>query len=285
MPTVEELCLDSVATALSGKIDDPALLALSLQLPSETTLAQEMDIVDPDALFKARELVKRELAQRNAEQFTTLFHDNRQTGAYAITPEAIGRRSLQNVCLSYLMSLDPLPDEIQNLCYEQYRQASNMTDAIAALTNLVDLENTKREDALSDFYKKWHQDPLVLDKWFTLQALSKLDNTLDNVEQLTNNRSFSISNPNKVRSLVGAFCSGNHVRFHDSSGAGYRFLADKIDQLNTINPQIAARLVSPLINWRRYDARRQELMQRELDRILAIKNLSSDVYEIVSKSR
>ncbi len=285
IPTVEELFLDSVATALSGKIDDPALLALSLQLPSETTLAQEMDIVDPDALFKARELVKRELAQRNAEQFTTLFHDNRQTGAYAITPEAMGRRSLQNVCLSYLMSLDPLPDEIQNLCYEQYRQASNMTDAIAALTNLVDLENTKREAALSDFYKKWHQDPLVLDKWFTLQALSKLDNTLDNVEQLTNNRSFSISNPNKVRSLVGAFCSGNHVRFHDSSGAGYRFLADKIDQLNTINPQIAARLVSPLINWRRYDARRQELMQRELDRILAIKNLSSDVYEIVSKSR
>ena len=95
---------------------------------------------------------------------------------------------------------------------------------------------------------------MVLDKWFTLQAVSKLENTLDKVKLLTVNKSFSINNPNKVRSLIGAFCSGNHVRFHDRSGAGYRFLADKIDQLNTINPQIAARLVSPLINWRRYDA-------------------------------
>jgi aminopeptidase N len=125
----------------------------------------------------------------------------------------------------------------------------------------------------------------VLDKWFTLQAMSRLESTLDNIKQLVNNESFSISNPNKVRALVGAFCSGNHVRFHDGSGAGYQFLADKIEQLNTINPQIAARLVSPLINWRRYDTKRQELMQQELDRILAIKNLSSDVYEIVSKSR
>lgn len=285
IPTVEELFLRSVSSALSGKIDNPALLALALQLPSETTLAQEMDIVDPDALHGARELVKRELAQRNVQQFTAHFHGNRQAGTYSITPEAMGKRSLQNISLNYLMSLDPLPEEIQKLCYKQYRQASNMTDAIAALANLVSLDNTLRQDALDDFYAKWQQDPLVLDKWFTLQAMSKLESTLDNVKELTNNESFSISNPNKVRSLIGAFCSGNHVRFHDSNGAGYRFLADKIDQLNTINPQIAARLVSPLINWRRYDIKRQKLMQQELDRVLAIKNLSSDVYEIVSKSR
>ena len=284
-PTVEELFLDSVSRSLAGKIDDPALLALALQLPSETTLAQEMATVDPDALFIARELVKRELAHRNSRQLTALFNAHQQTGVYCITPAAMGRRSLKNICLSYLMALDPLPAEIQNLCYAQYRQASNMTDAIAALANLVNLDNSLREAALDDFYKKWHQDPLVLDKWFTLQAVSKLGNTLDNVKQLTANKSFSINNPNKVRSLIGAFCSGNHVRFHDKSGAGYRFLADQIDQLNAINPQIAARLVAPLINWRRYDAGRQELMQQELERILAINNLSSDVYEIVSKSR
>ncbi len=284
-PAVEELFLDSVSRSLAGTIDDPALLALALQLPSEATLAQEMDIVDPDALFMARELVKRELAQRNSQKLTDLFHDHRQAGGYSITPTAMGRRNLKNISLSYLMALDPLPEEIQNLCYEQYRQASNMTDAIAALANLVNLDNPMRQDAIEDFYNKWHQDPLVLDKWFTLQAVSKLENTLDNVKQLTTNRSFSINNPNKVRSLVGAFCSGNHARFHDRSGAGYRFLADKIDQLNTINPQIAARLVSPLINWRRYDTGRQQLMQQELDKILSIKNLSSDVYEIVSKSR
>ena len=145
-PAVEELFLDSVSRSLSGKIDDPALLALALQLPSETTLAQEMDIVDPDALFMARELVKRELAQRNSQQLTALFYDNRQTGVYSITPAAMGKRSLKNISLSYLMALDPLPEEIQNLCYEQYRQASNMTDTIAALANLVNLDNPVRED-------------------------------------------------------------------------------------------------------------------------------------------
>lgn len=284
-PSVEGLFLDSVSRALVGKIDDPALLALALQLPSETTLAQEMDIVDPDALHKAREIVKRELAQRNVQQFAALYYANRQTGTYAIDPEAMGRRSLQNISLNYLMSLDPLPEEMQNLCYNQYRQANNMTDTIAALSCLVNLDNSMRRDALDDFYAKWNQDPLVLDKWFTLQAMSKLQNTLDNMKQLIHNRSFSISNPNRVRALIGAFCTGNHVRFHDRSGAGYRFLTDRIEQLNAINPQVAARLVSPLINWKRYDARRQELMQQELDRILAIKNLSSNVYEIVSKSR
>lgn len=284
-PLIEELYLDAVSESLSGHIDDPALLALSLQLPSESTLAQEMDIVDPDALYIARLQVKREMANRNREQFAAIYHANREKGGYVITPEAIGERSLKNTSLSYLMSLDPLPEEIQHLCYEQYRQATNMTDTIAALANLVNLDSELREEALDDFSKKWINDPLVLDKWFTLQAMSTLENTLSNVEQLIKDKSFSMSNPNKVRSLIGVFCSVNHVRFHEKSGAGYRFLADRIIQLNSINPQIAARLVSPLINWRRYDPERQKWMQQELDRILAIKDLSSDVYEIASKSR
>ncbi len=141
-----------------------------------------------------------------------------------------------------------------------------------------------REDALADFYRKWRNDPLVLDKWFSLQALSVLENTLDKVIHLTDNPNFSISNPNKVRALVGVFCSGNHVRFHNINGSGYRFLADRIEELNAINPQIAARLLSPLISWRRYDSERQKLMQQELKRILEIENLSSGVYEIVTKS-
>jgi aminopeptidase N len=284
-PSIEELYLDAVSGSLKGRIEDPALLALSLQLPSETTLAQEMDIVDPDALYDARRLVKSELASRNKEQFIAIFHGNKESGTYDITPEAIGRRSLKNVSLSYLMALKPLTEEIQNLCYVQYKQATNMTDAIAALSNLVNVDSEIRIDALEDFYKKWVNDPLVLDKWFILQAMSTLEGTLGKVEQLLNNPSFSIENPNKVRSLIGVFCSGNHVRFHEKSGAGYRFLGDRIEELNSINPQIAARLVSPLINWRRYDTERQRLMQQELDRILAIKDLSSDVYEIASKSR
>ncbi len=284
-PEVDDLYLQAVSGNLAAKIDDPALLALSLELPPETTLAQEMSIIDPDALHQARQLVKRLVAENNQDRFAALYHDNLEGGAYTITPAAIGRRSLKNIALHYLMALDPLPDVIRDLCYRQYLQATNMTDTIAALANLVNLDNGLRQDALDDFYRKWNQDPLVLDKWFSLQAMSTLENTLENIRTLTGNPSFSMTNPNKVRALVGAFCTGNHLRFHDKSGAGYRFLGDKIKELNAINPQIAARLVAPLINWRRYDVGRQQLMQQELERILAMENISRDVYEIASKSR
>lgn len=283
--TIDQLYLDAVANSLAGDVEDAALLALSLQLPSEMTLAQEVDEVDPDGLFEARETVKKCLARENKNKFLEIYHQNQQGEIYQISPEAMGRRSLKNCALSYLMSLDPLPEDIQNLCMQQFRDASNMTDSLSALANLVNLDNSLKDEALEHFYKKWAGDPLVLDKWFTVQALSNLHNTLTNVIQLTDNESFSISNPNKVRSLIGAFCSGNHVRFHAADGAGYQFLGEKIEQLNAINPQIAARLLSPLINWRRYDRQRQELMKGQLDRILAIKGLSSDVYEIASKSR
>jgi aminopeptidase N len=283
-PSIEDLYTRAVSASLQAEIIDPALFALALQLPAEMTLAQEMDTVDPDALFSARQHVKKELAKRNKERFLAIYHDYQEKGTYSITPEAMGRRSLKNTALHYLMSLDPLPDEIHKLCFEHYSQATNMTDAIAALGNLVNIDSTMREDALADFYRKWRNDPLVLDKWFSLQALSILENTLDKVIHLTNNPNFSISNPNKVRALVGVFCSGNHVRFHNINGSGYRFLADRIEELNAINPQIAARLLSPLISWRRYDSERQKLMQQELKRILEIENLSSGVYEIVTKS-
>lgn len=284
-PAVDDLYLQAVSGNLAAKIDDPALLTLSLELPPETTLAQEMSIIDPDALHQARQLVKSLVAKKNQDSFAALYHDNREAGTYTLTPAAMGRRRLKNIALHYLMALDPLPAEIQELCYRQYRQASNMTDTMAALANLVNLDNEMRRNALDDFYRKWCKDPLVLDKWFSLQAMSILENTLENIRQLTDNPSFSITNPNKVRALIGAFCTGNHLRFHEKSGAGYRFLADKIKELNAINPQIAARLVAPLINWRRYDTGRQQLMQQELERILAIEDLSRDVYEIASKSR
>ncbi|MGB3222197.1 MAG: aminopeptidase N [Desulforhopalus sp.] len=287
-PSIEELYLDAISGSLEGNCEDPSLLALSLQLPPETTLALEMEVIDPDALHNARQLLKQKLAARNEKQFLKIYQrikDQSTSKSYSITTKDIGLRSLKNISLAYLMSLDPLPREIQDLCYAQYKQATSMTDTIAALSNLVNIDSKVKEAALGDFYKKWQNDPLVLDKWFILQATSNLENTLDNVKQLTKNKSFSMKNPNKVRSLVGAFCSGNHVRFHDKSGAGYRFLSEKIEELNSINPQIAARLVSPLTSWKRYDSERQSLILQELDRILSIKNLSSDVYEIVSKSK
>ena len=283
--SLDKLYLDAVSHSLSQEVLDPAILALSLTLPSETTLAQEMTVIEPDALHQARQMVKREIAKKNRDIFEQIYRNSQERGNYGITPEEIGRRSLKNVSLSFLMALDPLPDDILALCYSQYQQATNMTDTIAALANLINLDRSIRQEVLEDFYKKWVNDPLVLDKWFTLQALSILPGTLQDVRKLLGNLSFSMKNPNKVRALVGAFCTGNHVRFHDKNGAGYRFLAEMVEELNALNPQIAARLVTPLINWKRYDKDRQLLMQHELNRIASVKGLSRDVYEIVNKSR
>ncbi len=284
-PSLDENYTDAVFHSLRRKVEDPALLALSLSLPPETTLAQDMDIIDPDALHTARQLVKKHVAQQNVAAFKELYGNNQEKGKYLLTAEAMGRRNLKNVSLAYLMALDPLPEEHLALCVDQYRSATNMTDCIAALTNLANVNHEIRKEVLEDFYSKWVNDTLVLDKWFTLQALSILPDTLQNVVLLTANQSFSIENPNKVRALIGAFCTNNHVRFHDITGDGYTFLADKILELNVINPQIAARLVAPLINWKRYDRKRQDLMRGQLERIAASQDISRDVYEIVNKSR
>jgi len=281
----KKLYYDGVGYLLTSAVDDPALLALSLQLPEETTLALEMGTIDPDALHYSWYKVKRELANLYQSEFLQLYDKNKSNNSYQTTPEAMGRRSLKNTSLSFLMSLDPLPSGILELCVDQYRQAANMTDTIAALRCVVNLEDAIRSELFNNFYDKWQNDSLVMDKWFTLQSISIHRNTLENVKYLLNNRLFSIEKPNKVRSLVGAFCSLNHVRFHDISGEGYTFLGDMIVKLNTINPQIAARLVAPLINWKRYDKTRQSLMKGQLDRLAKQKGLSRDVFEIVNKSR
>ncbi len=284
-PEYNELFFSGVAHSLTTPVDDPSLLALALQLPAETTLVQEMSTVDPDALHNSRQAVKQELATRYQSELSHLYHNNKTGGDYQITSREIGKRSLKNTALSYLMSLDPLPSDILQLCVDQYRQATNMTDTIASLQCIVNLESSIRTELFEDFYERWQRDTLVMDKWFTLQATSFLPNTLENVKHLTRNELFSIENPNKVRSLIGAFCSANHVRFHDNSGEGYSFLGDMIIKLNTLNPQIAARLITPLINWKRYDKGRQGLMREQLDRIAGQKGLSRGVAEIVNKSR
>jgi aminopeptidase N len=281
----KELYYDSVGYLLSVPVDDPALLSLALQLPAETTLALEMETIDPDGLHNSRQKIKRELADLFHNDFLHLYNTNKTNDLYQITSEAMGMRSLKNTALSYLMSLDPLPPEILEICVKQYKQAANMTDMIAALGCITNLENTIRSELFNDFYIKWQNESLVIDKWFPLQAISICKNTLNRVKQLIDSSSFSIQSPNKVRSLIGAFCSSNHVRFHDISGEGYSFLGDMIIRLNCINPQIAARLVAPLINWKRYGKSRQILMKEQLDRLAKEKELSRDVAEIVDKSR
>jgi aminopeptidase N len=203
-------------------------------------------------------------------------------GPYRIEGAAIGRRALRNTCLSYLAAADV--EKGAALAKAQFDTRANMTDVLAALTVLTDLDRPERPAALARFYAAWSRDELVIDKWFALQARSSLPGTPNRVRELTMHPAFERKNPNRVRALVGAFAQGNQIRFHDASGAGYVFLADEVITLDPINPTTAARLVQALGAWRRHDPARQALMQHQLERVLATPNLSKNTYEMVSKS-
>ena len=281
--TLDDTFVQAIRINLNDEKGDKALIAQALTLPGETYLAQQMAVIAPDLLHQARLFVRRELAKTLRQDFIKVYENNRETGSYAITPEAMGRRSLKNICLSYLLT-DQHDSASLALCLGQYSSGSNMTDVIAALSALSNYPGPEREGALDHFYERWKNDPLVLDKWLIIQATSYLEDTLERVKGLLDHPSFSLRNPNKVRSLIGAFCSGNHVRFHDSSGSGYRFLTEQLIAIDPTNSQIAARMVAPFINWRKYDAPRQIMMREQLERLAGLDNLSDDLYEIVKKS-
>ena len=273
--------INAFSKTLASTMEDKAFQAFALALPAETYLADFMDVIDPTAIHTARTFVQRSLASELKELFHEVYYTNQETGQYTAEQASIGRRSLKNTCLSYLMELDE--PGIRGLCVEQYRDAGNMTDVMAALVNLANTDCPERGDALGGFYEQWKGDPLVMDKWLSIQALSRLPDTLATVKKLIDHPAFSLKNPNKVRSLIGAFAA-NMVRFHDASGAGYEFLADQVLTIDRLNPQIAARLVSAFTLWRRYDEGRKALMKAQLERVVRAPKLSRDVHEIVSKS-
>ncbi|AKH21822.1 aminopeptidase N [Sedimenticola thiotaurini] len=279
---VPEGFVQAFRQALQDSASDPALLAEVLTLPAESYLGDQMAEVDVEGIHRAREQLKTLLASELKTELLAVYRDNEVTGEYRPDADAIGRRSLRNLALGYLMQLED--QAIQALCIAQYRAGNNMTDVITALSLLADRDIPETAELLEGFYQQWRDDPLVLDKWFSLQAMSKRPDTLERVKGLLDHPAFSIANPNKVRSLIGAFCSGNPVRFHAADGAGYRFLSDRVLELDQLNPQVAARMVRLMTRWQRYDPARQRLMQTQLERILHTSGVSRDVYEIVSKS-
>jgi aminopeptidase N len=197
------------------------------------------------------------------------------------SPEAIGRRSLKNRVLGLLLAGGGQAGGA--LCQAQYEKQHNMTDVMAAMALLADTRLAARAAVLADFEQRWAKDPLVMDKWFAVQAMSSQPEALAQVRELMAHPAFSLTNPNKVRALIGAFANGNPLRFHAADGTGYRFLGDQVLALDAANPQIAARLVRAFSRWRRYDADRQALMRAELERLIAA-GVSKDVYEIAAKS-
>ncbi|MGP9663452.1 aminopeptidase N [Halomonas sp. AOP22-C1-8] len=266
---------------LTSSTSDKAVLAEMLTLPSEAYIAEQQPIVDVDAIHAAREFVRQSLALALRDEFVATFEANRSEEAYAPTPEQIAQRSLKNIALSYLMSIED--EQAIAFCQAQFAADHNMTDVRHALTLLV---HSERDDvsspALKAFGEKWAHDSLVMDQWFTIQVTRPQSDVLERVEFLMQHPAFSIKNPNKVRALVGAFTQ-NRVNFHRLDGKGYALLADVVIELNRLNPEIAARLVTPLTRWQRFDEARQALMHAQLERIKK-EPLSSNVYEVVEKA-
>jgi aminopeptidase N len=282
--------VDAYAGVLDSMLSDPsvdkAMVAQLLSLPTVGFLIERAEVADVESIHLVREFLLNGLAARFYSSFLDVYTNNTSNAEYAADAESIARRSLRNLALSYLMRSDM--DEAVTLAQHQFVQASNMTDQLSGLRCLVNngarVAVELKRDALASFYKQWSHEPLVVDQWFVVQAVCQLPGSLAQVKQLLEHADFDIRNPNKVRSLIGAFCGQNHVGFHDASGEGYEFLADQVLVLDKLNPQIASRLLMPLTRWKKFSAKRQGLMQAQLRRIKAQEELSKDLFEIVEKS-
>lgn len=269
-------------TLLAQTGDDLSYCALLLTLPAENYLAELMTVVDVVAIHYAREFVLTTLAEQLQPAFRALYlqHQTAETGA--LDTNAIGRRRLKNLCLSYLSHLSD--NEVQQWARQQFYNAPTMTDSIGALTVIINSSHPAKADCLTHFYQQWQDEALVIDKWFALQASSMASDTFAVVQGLAQHPAFDLKNPNRARSLIGAFGQANPLHFHAANGQGYAFLAEQIIALNSLNPQVAARMLMPLTTWRRYDEPRQAMMRAQLERIMTTADISRDVYEVASKS-
>ena len=279
---LDDAFINAFRTTLNQEDLDPALISQALTLPAESYIADQCNTVDVEAIHQARDFVRQQLATRLQAEFSAAYDRHHLDSEYRFNAEHMAQRSLKNLCLSYL--LETGDDHEIDRCLQQLDTARNMTDSLAALSALAQHDLPQRQLQLDRFYEKWQHDTQVVDKWFAIQAASPLPDALDKVRSLTTHPAFRLTNPNKVRALIGRFSMGNQVRFHSREGSGYRFLADQVIELDAINPQMAARLVSALSRWNRFDTGRQALMQDELKRIASLAKISKDVFEIVSKS-
>ena len=294
---MQQLMLDTLIAAVAGHVDhgpviaavrealadeqlDHAFVGEAVILPSEAFVGDHLATVDPEAVGAAREALRAALGATLEEAWRAAYAST-AANRYEYSAAACGARRLRSVALSYLMASGAA--DAPALAMRQYDEADNMTNRLGALTVLANSDVPERQGALAAFYDRYRADPLVLDKWFAAQARATRADAIDTVEMLAGHPDFSLTNPNRLRSLVGAFAA-NQRAFHHPSGRGYRFLADTLLQVDKLNPQTAAGLVPPLGRWRRFGPERQALMRAELERIVATPGLSKEVFEQASKS-
>ncbi|KFA95646.1 aminopeptidase N [Vibrio sp. ER1A] len=273
------LVIDAFRGVLLNKDLEEAFIAEALSLPSFNEVAGWYKTVDVDAVCDVLKEIKSLLADALQDELSALYHTLTQAD-YSIEHDAIGKRSLRNLCLQYLVNVD----EYQYLAEQQYRDANNMTDTIAAMTAANSASLSCRQLLMDDYSEKWSDDGLVMDKWFALQGANPSINALENVKHCMSHKAFSLSNPNRTRSLIGSFLNMNPRRFHDISGEGYQFAGEILTQLNESNPQVASRLIDPLLKLKKYDEKRQELIKVELNKLRSLDNLAKDLFEKVTKA-
>ncbi|KKI21176.1 aminopeptidase N [Sphingomonas sp. Ag1] len=273
--------IDAVADTLDDPTLDRAFVAEAVLLPSESFIGDQLSVVDPDAIFAAREALRADLGRALGDRWREIYDANESDRPYEYTPAAKAARRIRNVALGYIAASGA--SDAAALAFRQFERADNMTDRQGALSVLVNGESDLREATLDIFYNRYAGNPLVLDKWFQTQALSTRVDTLAAVRALAEHPDFTLANPNRARSLIGAFAV-NQRAFNQADGAGYRFLADQLIALDRLNPQTAAKLLPPLGRWRRFDPARAALMRAELERIVGTSGLSKDLFEQASKS-
>ncbi|WP_250483228.1 aminopeptidase N [Caballeronia sp. GaOx3] len=288
---IDEQVIAAFARVLEDTTLTPAFRELALMLPSESYLAEQMAVSDPAAVHAARVFMTRRLASQLRDKWLATYEANRTPGEYRPLPEDAGKRGLKNLSLAYLSQLDD-PREAVGLAQAQYDAADNMTDRSAALSALLLASATKGADAtvadaaLADFYRRFENEALVIDKWFALQATQRGGpdrKVIEIVRRLMQHQAFNIKNPNRARSLIFSFCSGNPAQFHADDGSGYAFWAEQVIALDALNPQVAARLARGLELWRRFTPRLREKMHAALSEV-ASKAKSRDVREVVEKA-
>ena len=274
----EEL-IDAFRGVLLDENLEPAFIAHVLSLPSINEITGWYQQIDIDAVDTVLNSITLSLSKELEDELSATYHTLKQT-EYSIDHDAIGKRALRNQCLQFLAHTE----KGNQLVHAQYESANNMTDTIAAMTAANNAQLECRETLMADYSDKWKHDGLVMDKWFVLQGSNPAEDALEKVKATMSHEAFSLKNPNRIRSLIGSFLSANPVHFHDKSGSGYLFAGEILRQLNDTNPQVASRLIDPLLKFRKYDESRQALIRAELEKLKSMDNLAKDLFEKVTKA-